>query len=286
MSADSAAECRADAFLPAVLAVVTAACFVALAVATALHPGPFWIDSSVLADLRADRSPHLTEFARAVTTAGSPPATTIALCAAASLLAWRRRSVVALVLAIAAILSTGAADSTAKRLVARPRPPMSVRVPHVSAGGMSFPSGHTTDAVVFLVLPALLLAVGSRRRRVLYLSGASVAVALVGWSRMYLGVHYATDIAGSLLLGTSLVAALTAVSRRWSLKSVPHTLRSRASPRGRSSGGYGSGTSVVRESSIASAVGLIWSSCRSSCGRPAAATASRQPSARIGVEGP
>ena len=217
MNADLPTErCHSDAVVPAVFAILAATCFVALAVVTALHPAPFGLDSSVLTDLRADRSRELTEFARGVTTAGSPPVTTFALCIVAALLAWRRRSAAILLLAIGAVVVTGAADSTAKQWVARPRPPISVRVPHVSAGGMSFPSGHTTDAVAFLVLAAVLLAVGSRRQQLIRVSVAFALAGLVGWSRLYLGVHYATDVAGSLFLGASVAGALTAAFRQWS----------------------------------------------------------------------
>jgi acid phosphatase len=206
-----------------IVAAGLAGCFVALSVAVTVHPAPFRIDSTVLADLSAARTRPATEFARAVTTAGSPPVTTIVLCVLSALVAWRRRSVATLVLAGTALLLTGVADSTAKRLVGRPRPPIAVRVPHVSAGGLSFPSGHTTDATAFLVLAAVLLAMGSPRQRTIYLSGAWLAAALVGWSRLYLGVHYLTDVAGSLLLGGCVVAALTAAVHRWAEPPAPES---------------------------------------------------------------
>jgi acid phosphatase len=208
---------------PAIVAAGLAGCFAALSIAVTLHPAPFRIDMSVLADMRAARTRPTTEFARVVTTAGSPPVTTAILCLLSALVAWRRRSVATLVLAGAALFITGVADSTAKRLVGRPRPPIAVRVPHVSAGGMSFPSGHTTDATAFLVLAAALLAICAPRQRTIYLSGAWLAAALVGWSRLYLGVHYLTDVAGSLLLGGCVVAAVTAAAHRWTEPPAPES---------------------------------------------------------------
>jgi undecaprenyl-diphosphatase len=68
--------------------------------------------------------------------------------------------------------------------------------PLLTLTSYSFPSGHTAGATLFYGLLAAYLVTRSRDplARTLYVAGAVLMVALVGFSRMYLGVHYLTDV--------------------------------------------------------------------------------------------
>lgn len=88
-----------------------------------------------------------------------------------------------------------------KAMFARPRPSI---VPHLrEVWSLSFPSGHAmTSAVVFLTLGVLSMRVAERGLVKWYcVSIAMMATALVGMSRMFLGVHYPTDVLGGWLMG-------------------------------------------------------------------------------------
>jgi len=83
----------------------------------------------------------------------------------------------------------------------RPRPEV---VPHLrDVMSQSFPSGHAlTSAVVYLTLGALLMRVSERSVTKFYcLAVAMVATVLIGLSRLYLGVHYPTDVLAGWMIG-------------------------------------------------------------------------------------
>ena len=84
---------------------------------------------------------------------------------------------------------------------ARPRPDL---VPHaMRTASASFPSGHSSGAAaVYLTLGAILASFQDRRRVKLFIMGLAVVVTmLVGISRLYLGVHWPSDIIAGWALG-------------------------------------------------------------------------------------
>ena len=159
---------------------------------------------------------HRTAFQSAVainvTALGSAPVIVIVavLAAAYAVAAGRPRMVLALAWTPLAFLL----DSAIKVLVHHPRPTEAmIALPP----DFSFPSGHAVAASALYVTLALLAAGMERRagpRRLLITSSVLVAV-LVAWSRVYLGVHYLTDVLGGLMLGTAgaIVATRTVQDR-------------------------------------------------------------------------
>jgi undecaprenyl-diphosphatase len=88
-----------------------------------------------------------------------------------------------------------------KAIIGRPRPPVA-ELEHVS--GASFPSGHATEATAFFLLMLVAIPPGAwSRRPVRWLAvvATTAVITCIALSRVYLGVHYPTDIAAGILLG-------------------------------------------------------------------------------------
>jgi len=94
-------------------------------------------------------------------------------------------------------------SSLLKSGFARPRPDLA---PHADVvHTLSFPSGHAMSAaVVYLTLGALLARTQPHRRLKIYLASVGVVVTvLVGISRVYLGVHWPTDVLAGWCVGSA-----------------------------------------------------------------------------------
>lgn len=116
----------------------------------------------------------------------------VALGALAALLFLRLRREA--VLLVGTIMSGWIVDSAIKYLVGRPRPTI---VPHLAqAGGNSFPSGHSFNSAVVYIGIALAFAALSPRQsvRMTLIASAMVLTLLIALSRVWLGVHWPTDV--------------------------------------------------------------------------------------------
>jgi membrane-associated phospholipid phosphatase len=137
------------------------------------------------------------------------------------LVAWGRRARATVV--VCGLLVAWGLVYLAKALVARDRPPGDLALVR-SPGSHSMPSGHATVALVFcgLLVSLAFLLIDARRgtRRAALLKWcvavvAAVVVALVGASRVYLGVHWASDVIAGWCLGAALLVAVMAGFVAW-----------------------------------------------------------------------
>lgn len=102
-----------------------------------------------------------------------------------------------------------------KRIIALSRPDISQLV---SVNGYTFPSGHAMNGTVFVGLLAVLLArrIKGRAGKAIVHSAACVFLLAVGFSRVYLGVHYPIDVAAGYTAGGAvLCAALLVTETLW-----------------------------------------------------------------------
>lgn len=179
----------------------------AVIVLVAWAAGEIWLasiggsETELMRDLAAERSQGLIELARALTWLGS--LWVLAPCGLVfcALLARAGLVIEAVALALGLLGAILIGDIT-KALVGRPRPP----VEHLqNVSSPSFPSGHATQASAFWFSAALALHHARIRPRLVAAApaGAVVIVVAVAWSRVYLGVHYPSDVTAGVLAGSA-----------------------------------------------------------------------------------
>lgn len=113
------------------------------------------------------------------------------------------------------LILTGLLNLVMKERFMRIRPPREIHL--VNEWGYSFPSGHAMFAAAFygFIIFLLIQANLTRLEKILGTILCVILVLLVGISRIYLGVHYATDIMGGFLLSTIYLILYTGVVKRY-----------------------------------------------------------------------
>ena len=167
--------------------------------------GPLASDRAVLEALNAIKRPSLDAMLGAVTWLGS-----VALLAPLSAFAgWhfaRNGRPRAAVFVAGSLVGVFALVHLGKILVARPRPAL-FDAAALMPGDASFPSAHSAQIAAFAIAIAIIL----HTRRAWALAG--LVIGTVAFSRMYLQVHFPTDVAAGLLLGACWTFGLRVLTR-------------------------------------------------------------------------
>ncbi len=182
------------------------------------HGAAIAFDGAVRAHVHQHSSPGLTELMRLVSRLGEP-LPLVLLCAltfAALLVAHSQRAALFFVVAM---IGASLLDATLKLSFRRPRPVPFFGTPEPHS--YSFPSGHALLlACYFGVVAALVTArLRSRAARVLVWTAAALLAGMVGYSRIYLGVHYPSDVIGGYAAAIVWITAAAHADRVWRRRS-------------------------------------------------------------------
>jgi len=172
------------------------------------------VDRAVLLWVARLRTPRLTGIMVDLTALGSPTLVTLFTVVTFAILIVLRDRRAALHLAVASA-GTWVLTSATKGVIEKARP---TEVEHlVQVSGYSYPSGHSLAAAALYLTIAIVA--GTRLRTVsakaVLIASTALLVALVGISRVYLGVHYPSDVLSGSALGTAwalILAAITALA--------------------------------------------------------------------------
>ncbi|MEO7085757.1 MAG: phosphatase PAP2 family protein [Gemmatimonadaceae bacterium] len=194
-----------------------------LTIGLALTAAAIWLFSALLDavlddktvvhwDIAADAAIHAHTTAaglravNVVTQLGSPPAMTLLGIIVAAVL-WKQGHKTILIGWSAAFVGGALLNLVLKDAVHRHRPEFATAYLH--DGSYSFPSGHAMGSLIgyaMLVCVAVVLRHPAQRMKRVWWTLAAAAILVIGMSRLYLGVHYPSDIAGGWAAGVACVA--------------------------------------------------------------------------------
>jgi undecaprenyl-diphosphatase len=173
------------------------------------------VDAQINLWLHTHSSPLLTKALLVVTSFGSTILVSFIAATLGLYLLWKRQPYWLATIWIT-VFGGMLLNKLLKLVFYRPRPHFDD--PILSLTGYSFPSGHTMAATVLYGVLAVLLITKVKRRRskVVITLSASLLIAAVGFSRMYLGAHYLSDVLGAIAEGLAWMSlCLTVIYSVW-----------------------------------------------------------------------
>jgi undecaprenyl-diphosphatase len=183
---------------------------------------PGWVsafDTAVGNPVHAIRTPVLTAFFYMCTLMANIGTIVFITAVTIILLAFRRRFAEA-ILVLAVVAGGQALGTLIKDLVIRQRPPATEALIPLPCS-YAFPSGHALAAVLLYGVLAFLVAraVHTWRARAAVAAAAVVLIGLVGVSRVYLGVHWPTDVLAAWIFGSAWLALCISAYLLWDRRS-------------------------------------------------------------------
>lgn len=138
---------------------------------------------------------------------------------------WRIGKLEAIMILVGGLITL--VNTALKLAINRPRP--SADLVHVLSPLQSngFPSGHAFFAILVLGLAAYFASISLKNRvlRMLVLTGLAALILLVGTSRVYLGVHWPSDVMGGYVIGGTFLSVLIWFHRTWKAHHPRHHKR-------------------------------------------------------------
>jgi len=163
-----------------------------------------YIDKVIFNNIIELKSPGMTTFLNGVTTIASTKGV-IAIVLLLSIILAIKKKFIPIIYLIASAGSGALSMKIIKHIVQRPRPEWRWAL----ETGFSFPSGHTISSyMLYGVISLLVLKNVDKKWKYPLVVFLMIFVILIGISRIYLGVHYFSDVVGSILLGTAMLSII------------------------------------------------------------------------------
>jgi undecaprenyl-diphosphatase len=184
---------------------------ISMAGAWAIHHEPAErLDRMILEWFNTRRTEELDQLFSNVTWAGSSFILLPAILVQAFILMTRKKVRDALFL-VGSLVGASALNNIFKLVIARPRPELFPSLISLPAG-FSYPSSHASQITVFVLAELVLLKVSMGSKSfILFTIAGGVLILLVCLSRLYLQVHYPTDVVAGFLTSFFWIAGLAAL---------------------------------------------------------------------------
>jgi membrane-associated phospholipid phosphatase len=220
---DPPVEISHKALIPwSIVALISAAAFGVLLWSVLVHGGLTAADSSSATYIAGHRPEWLTPLVQLVTWLGSSFFIIPFGLAVSGYLWLRRHTWRPLIMMAGAFLGAAGLYDIVKPAVGRARPSAALQVGGPDEG-WAFTSGHATQSIAFYGMLAVVIIVWwAPNRRLLIAFGAALIVLVVGASRLYLGVHWLTDVLGGYALGLAWLSLVMVTSLALENRRRPH----------------------------------------------------------------
>jgi undecaprenyl-diphosphatase len=176
------------------------------------HSRPYFPgDIQVMVFVQTRSSNFLTSLMTIVSNSSTGIPAVLLVIALVLIIWWRLGKLEAIFMAAAGVLSPIA--NLFKLIIEQPRPPATVANVLLPIGGLGFPSGHAFFAAMMLgmMIYFILKFVASKPLKTLLVSFLAFYILLVGFSRVYLGVHWGSEVVESYLIAGGFILLLTAL---------------------------------------------------------------------------
>lgn len=171
-------------------------------------------DTTISVFIQSFRNPALNEIMKVITYLGNWQS--IVILSAILISISSTRTTLGIPIGVLCLIST-ILNEVLKTTFARERPAEIDRLVHAS--GFSFPSGHSMTGLVFFGLLIILLnrnIIKNRSASIIVTGLLSILILFIGISRIYLGVHYPTDVISGFAAGLSLISLLEPATNSFS----------------------------------------------------------------------
>lgn len=158
-----------------------------------------YVDMEVTAWSFSLRTPSLSLLVYAFTQLGSKLGIAVITTLLGLLLLWKKRPLYLLALLVA-VWGSGLSSQLTKLYFQRERP---LNFAFYTLETYSFPSGHATSAMALMGILCYFIVLEVKNKKIRFLSclAAALYILLMGFSRIYLGVHFLTDVVAGFILG-------------------------------------------------------------------------------------
>lgn len=173
------------------------------------HNGLAAYDQPVLEWMINHRSDSITTIMKLLTNTFSPIGITLMVIFTSGLIFYRTRQRWEPLILVGSLAFTYIISTAIKLITMNPRPPLSAAVPP-PAISFSFPSGHVIGIAVVILVAGYLLWSHTKNRRdmAIWISSFIIGVGIIGFSRVYLGYHWLTDVSASVALAIAIFGSI------------------------------------------------------------------------------